>query len=139
MRRAGALRLLGHFGAPRRGPLHIEMALVILILVIVRHGMEIAGRIRAGKSLNELRRLLPDHVRVLQEGRAVVVSRNALKIGDHVCALKGHRFVSDGRIVEGNASVDEGLITGDARPVNKAVALKSTEVRSICTVRSCSS
>ncbi len=97
------------------------MALVILTLVIVRHGMEIAGRIGAGKSLNELRRLLPDHVRILQKGREVVVSRHALKIGDHVCALKGHRFVSDGRIVEGATSVDEEFITGDTRPVNKAV------------------
>ena len=103
------------------GATHFEVASLILILLIVRHWLEIAGNVRARKSLKELQRLLPDHVRVLQGNRQVVVSRDALKIGDHVCALAGHRFVSDGRIVEGNASVDEELITGDTRPVSKAV------------------
>jgi len=102
-----------------RGPIHFELACAILILLLARHWIEVAGRIRACKSLEKLQRLLPDHVRVVQDNVEEIVSRDGLAIGDRVCALAGHRFVSDGRIVEGIATVDEQMITGDGRPVKK--------------------
>jgi P-type Cu+ transporter len=103
------------------GLIHLEIACAILILLLARHLIEVAGRVQASQSLKKLQRLLPDRVRVRRDGTEVVVSRDALEIGDRVCVLAGHRFVSDGRIVQGTASVDEQLITGDAGPVKKPV------------------
>jgi heavy metal translocating P-type ATPase len=101
------------------GPIYFEVGCVILVLVVVGRWLETAGRIRAGQSLDALERLLPDRVRVLRDGEVVLVARDELQRGDHIRVLAGERFPSDGRIIEGNTTVDQQLVTGETWPEHK--------------------
>jgi heavy metal translocating P-type ATPase len=102
-------------------PTHFGMACAVGALILAEYRIEMAGWTRTSAPLKALEALLPDRVRVLRDQGASTLSRAALKIGDRVCALAGHRFVSDGRILEGTAWVDEQLITGNPVPVKKPV------------------
>lgn len=42
-----------------------------------------------------------------------------MKAGDTVLVRPGERIPVDGTILEGNSSVDESMLTGEALPVNK--------------------
>jgi heavy metal translocating P-type ATPase len=101
------------------GSVYFEVGCVILVLVMVGRWLETTGRIRAGQSLDALERLLPDQVRVVYNGNEVLVPREQLKRGDHIRVLAGERFASDGRIIEGNTSVDQQLVTGETWPEHK--------------------
>jgi heavy metal translocating P-type ATPase len=109
------------------GPIYFEVGCIVLVLVMVGRGLESAGRIRAGQSLDALERLLPDRVRVLRDGREVLVSRDQLKRGDHIRVLAGERFPSDGRILEGNTSVDQQRVTGETWPEHKLAGAEVSE------------
>jgi Cu2+-exporting ATPase len=60
----------------------------------------------------QARRLGPD-------GRAELVPLESLHIGDGLRVLAGEAFVADGRVLEGRTQVDEALLTGESRPVER--------------------
>ncbi|MBI3864306.1 MAG: heavy metal translocating P-type ATPase [Planctomycetia bacterium] len=103
-----------------RGPIYFEVACVILVMVTLGRWFEAAGRLRAGAALDELQRLLPEFVRVIRGGREAETPAAEVGRGDWLRVLPGERFPTDGRLVEGAASVDRQLVTGESRPVNCA-------------------
>ncbi len=63
----------------------------------------------------------PNSVTVLMDdGAEIDLSFKALKEGDIVIADAGKPIPVDGHILEGNASVDQRILTGEAQPVEKA-------------------
>jgi Cu2+-exporting ATPase len=55
------------------------------------------------------------------EGEVEAVSAERLQPGDRVRVAMGEAFAADGVIDTGRTSVDESLLTGESRPVDKAV------------------
>ena len=55
------------------------------------------------------------------DGRTEVVSVMRLVPGDRVQVALGQAFPADGHVVEGTTQADEALLTGESRPVPKAI------------------
>jgi Cu2+-exporting ATPase len=73
-------------------------------------------------SLDALAALLPDQAdRVRPDGENEAVGLDELTPGDVVLVRSGARVPGDGIVTDGDAEVDESMITGDARPVADAV------------------
>ena len=64
-------------------------------------------------------RLPADVRRVDADGRFTPVPLGALRIGDRVRVLAGEAFAADGPLTDGRAQVDEALLTGESRPVER--------------------
>jgi K+-transporting ATPase ATPase B chain len=79
---------------------------------------EARGKAQAN-SLRLARRDTPAY-RLKSGGATEVVSSAALKTGDRVVVQAGQTIPGDGEIVEGVASVDESVITGESAPVIRA-------------------
>ncbi|ELZ63464.1 copper-translocating P-type ATPase [Haloferax prahovense DSM 18310] len=95
--------------------------LVTLIdVMLLGHWMEMRSVRQASGALDELAKLMPDTAeRVTERGDTEEVPVSALSEGDVVLARPGASVPADGEVVEGESSVDESMITGESRPVDK--------------------
>ena len=95
--------------------------LVTLIdIMLLGHWVELRSVRQASSSLDELAKLMPDEAeRVGQNGKTETVSVSALKEGEIVLVRPGANIPVDGEIVEGNSSVNEAMISGESKPVDK--------------------
>jgi P-type Cu2+ transporter len=98
-----------------------ELALLIVIMLL-GHWQEMKAVGQAQGALAALAELLPDEAdRLTPDGGIETVPLSQLRVGDVALVRPGGRVPADGEIVEGGAEFDEAMITGESRPVPKAV------------------
>ncbi len=95
--------------------------LVTLIdIMLLGHWMEMRSVRQASGALDELAKLMPDTAeRVTESGDTEDVPVAELSEDDVVLVRPGASVPADGEVVEGESSVDESMITGESRPVDK--------------------
>jgi Cu2+-exporting ATPase len=97
-----------------------ELALLVVIMLL-GHWLEMRALGQASNALDALAALLPDQAdRVGPDGQIEAVSLDALAAGDVVLVRSGARVPADGVVIDGEAEVDESMITGESRAVAKA-------------------
>jgi P-type Cu2+ transporter len=97
-----------------------ELAALVTIMLL-GHWQEMKAIGQAQGALAALAELLPDDAeRVGPDGEVTTVSLADLRRGDIVLVRSGARVPADGEIVEGDAELDESMITGESRPVPKS-------------------
>jgi Cu2+-exporting ATPase len=98
-----------------------ELALLVTIMLL-GHWQEMKAIGQAHGALAALAALLPDEAeRFTSDGAIELVPIGALAAGDRVLVRSGARVPADGRIIEGEAELDESMITGESRPVAKSI------------------
>jgi P-type Cu2+ transporter len=96
-----------------------ELAALVTIMLL-GHWQEMKAIGQAQGALAALAELLPDDAeRVRDDGEVESVSLADLRPGDVVLVRSGARVPADGAIVQGEAELDESMITGESRPVPK--------------------
>ena len=100
-------------------PAYFEAAAVILVLVLVGQVMETVARERTGDAIRALMGLAPKTARRLEEGGEADVPLDAVRPGDRLRVRPGESVPVDGVVIEGRATVDESMITGEPLPVEK--------------------
>jgi Cu2+-exporting ATPase len=97
-----------------------ELAALVTIMLL-GHWQEMKAIGQAQNALAALAELLPDEAeRVRPDGSVEQVTIDALRPGDAVLVRPGGRVPADGHVVDGEAAVDESMITGESRPVRRA-------------------
>jgi Cu2+-exporting ATPase len=97
-----------------------EMALLIDVMLL-GHWLEMRSVRQASGALSELAKLMPDTAeRVRADGSTETVSVSTLQVGDLLLVRPGASVPADGVVVEGESHVNEAMITGESKPVNKA-------------------
>ncbi|MGC5172061.1 heavy metal translocating P-type ATPase [Microbacterium sp. DT81.1] len=96
-----------------------ELALLIVIMLL-GHWIEMRSLAQTTSALDSLAALLPDEAEKVQGDTTVTVAPADLQVGDLVVVRPGGRVPADGRIVQGSASMDESMITGESRPVRRS-------------------
>ncbi len=103
-------------------PLWEELATLVTIMLL-GHWIEMRSISQAQGALAELARLLPDTAtRVAGDGtgeRLQEVPVTELREGDLVLVRPGARVPADGTVRNGRSTVNESMITGESRPVDK--------------------
>ncbi|WP_199185361.1 heavy metal translocating P-type ATPase [Cryobacterium sp. Y50] len=97
-----------------------ELALLIVIMLL-GHWIEMRSLAQTSTALESLAALLPDEAERVEGENVVVVSPSDLALGDLVVVRPGGRVPADGQVTEGTADVDESMITGESRPVQRGV------------------
>jgi len=106
--------------ASRGGTLFWELSTLITIMLL-GHWIEMRAVQGTQKALGELAKLLPDTAEVVRGRITAVVPISELKIGDVVMIRPGSRVPADGVVAGGVSEVNESMLTGESRPVKKAV------------------
>ena len=98
-----------------------ELAALITIMLL-GHWQEMKARGQAQSALAALAALLPDEAeRVASNGEIETVTVDELRVDDVVLVRPGGRVPADGAIIDGEAELDESMVTGESRPVAKHI------------------
>lgn len=101
--------------------LYFESSAVIITLVLLGKLMEAKAKDKTNEAVDKLQSLKVDEVTVIRDGEEKTINIDELDIDDVVLVRPGERLASDGVIIEGEASINEAMITGESLPVNKTV------------------
>ena len=102
-------------------PLYFEATTVILTLVVLGQLLEANAHGRTQEAVRMLLQLAPNTAIKLVGDKEVEVSVEQVAKGDHLRVRPGAKIPVDGRIIEGEAIIDESMITGEPLPVEKQV------------------
>jgi Cu2+-exporting ATPase len=106
------------FGLVQGMPFYWELATLVTVMLL-GHWMEMRAVGSAQSALQELAKLLPDTAERLIDGGTEVVPVDRLRPGDLLLVRPGMQVPSDGVVEDGRSQVNESMMTGESRPVDK--------------------
>ena len=95
-----------------------ELATLILIMLL-GHWVEMKSVAGASKELELLVQLMPSDAHVVMPGMVHDVKTNTLKENDIILVKPGEKVAADGIILEGESYLNESMLTGESKPVQK--------------------
>ncbi len=91
----------------------------LVLAFLFGHWLEMRAVLGTGNALKELAKLIPPSAHRKVGNDIKDVSTEELKVGDIVLVRPGEKIPIDGEVMEGVSSVNESMITGESRPVEK--------------------
>ncbi|HQF48999.1 MAG TPA: copper-translocating P-type ATPase, partial [Flavobacterium alvei] len=101
--------------------LYFEATVVILTLVLLGQLMEAKAHGQTNKAIKELLKLAPTQATLVKNGEDKVISIHDIKKGDVLRVKPGEKIPVDGKITEGESTIDESMISGEPIPVDKTI------------------
>jgi Cu+-exporting ATPase len=98
---------------------YFEASAAIVTLVLLGDWLEISARGRTSAAIRQLLELAPKTARRVAGDVDEDVSVDSLAVGDRVRVRPGEKVPVDGRVIEGNSSIDESMLTGEPVPADK--------------------
>src|SRR6056297_1947435 len=100
--------------------LYWELSTLVGIMLL-GHWIEMRSVMSASSALEELAALIPGEAhRVNEDGSTEDIPVEELQQGDKVLIKPGEKVPADGLVVKGESSVNEAMLTGESKPVDKA-------------------
>ncbi|WP_028547436.1 heavy metal translocating P-type ATPase [Paenibacillus sp. UNC451MF] len=106
-------------GSAHHGSLYFDASVMIMTIVWFGKWLEAISKRRTLKSLHQLHQLRPETAQVLRDNKEQRVSLEEVSVGELVLVRPGEKIAVDGTILEGYASIDESMISGESIPVDK--------------------
>ncbi|MGB1257986.1 MAG: heavy metal translocating P-type ATPase [Thiolinea sp.] len=108
-------------GQQETAGVYFDSAVMFVFFLSLGRFVEMRARYSAASSADALRQLLPPLVQVWREGESQILAPEQVQRGDEVDVLTGDIVPCDGRVLSGEAWLDESLLTGEAQAVARAV------------------
>ena len=99
--------------------LYFEATTVILTLVLLGQLLEARAHSQTSGAIKELLKLAPTEATLVIDGGDKVISIHDIKKGYLLRVKPGDKIPVDGKITDGESSIDEAMITGEPIPVDK--------------------
>ena len=99
--------------------LYFEATAVILTLVLLGQLLEAKAHSQTSGAIRELLKLAPTEATLIKDGNDSIISIHDIKKGDLLRVKPGDKIPVDGKISEGESTIDESMITGEPIPVDK--------------------
>lgn len=97
-----------------------ELATLVTIMLL-GHWLEMASVMNAQGALKELAKLLPDEAELITKNGTKTVTIASLTVGDSVLVRPGTAIPTDGVVIKGKSDVNESMLTGESKSVDKDV------------------
>lgn len=95
-----------------------ELATLILIMLL-GHWIEMKSIMSASRELELLVQLMPADAHLVHGEHILDVKTDTLKTGDVILIKPGEKIAADGEIAEGSSFLNESMLTGESKPVEK--------------------
>jgi P-type Cu2+ transporter len=120
-----SLALIGAFVASmwatvfNTGEVYYDSITMFVFFLLLGRFLELRARRKASESSSNLARLVPIMATRIDEDGEHEVAAKMLQVGDRIRVLAGATLPADGLIVEGQASLNESMLTGEQLPLLK--------------------
>lgn len=105
------------------GEVYFDSVSMFVFLLLGGRYLEMLARRKAGSAVEKLVKLIPSFAHRLPDYPQDKAPQEAavaqLQVGDYLLVREGEIIPADGIIIEGNTQVDEALLTGEGRPIDK--------------------
>jgi cation transport ATPase len=91
----------------------------VVLIVLIGDALEHWAMHRADAAIANLLSVQPDCASVVRDGREAVVPASEVRLTDRVIVRGGERVPVDGVVLDGHATVDQSLITGESIAATK--------------------
>jgi Cu+-exporting ATPase len=98
---------------------YFDTAAVITVLVLAGQVLELRARHQTGAAIRQLLGLSPKTARIVRGEREEDVPLELVRPGDRLRVRAGEKIPVDGVVIDGSASVDESMVTGESNTVDK--------------------
>jgi Cu2+-exporting ATPase len=95
-----------------------ELATLILIMLL-GHWIEMKSVTGASRELELLVQLMPDDAHLINGDKITDVKTESLKENDVILIKPGEKVAADGVIADGESYLNESMLTGESKPVEK--------------------
>ena len=99
--------------------LYLDASAMILTLISLGKYFEALSKKKTTQAIEKLLDLAPKTAVVIRDGREIEIPAEEVLKGDILSVKDGMSIAVDGIVVEGEAGVDESLLTGESMPVEK--------------------
>ena len=110
-----------YFSKHGHGDLFFDAAAAITTLVLAGQWIEQRSEDKLAKALQGLLSLTPPTARLFSHGSEKMIPWSEIQPGNQLIVLPGETIPADGKILEGHASVEESILTGEPLPTEKFV------------------
>ncbi len=94
-------------------------AAAVTFLFMLGNYLESRALEKTRSAIKSLLELAPDKARVIRDGEEIEISPDKVMKGEIVIVKPGEKIPVDGKVVEGNAYVNQASITGESMPVSR--------------------
>jgi len=108
------------FGSKNHHELYFEASAILITLVLLGKFLEASARGRTSDAIRKLIGLSPKSARVVRDGVENDIPLSDVIVNDIVIVRPGEKIPVDGKVVSGNSTIDESMLTGESVPVEKA-------------------
>lgn len=101
--------------------LYFEASTMILGLINLGQALEVRARGKTSEALKRLLDLRPNKATVIRSGKTQTVDVASINIDELIRIKAGEKLPVDGVITDGQAAIDESMLTGEPIPVEKSI------------------
>jgi Cu2+-exporting ATPase len=102
------------------GEVYFESVCMFVFLLQLGKFFEFRARAQARAATGNLLKIMPVSARLVQGDELVPTSARRLEAGQVILVQAGETIAADGVVLSGESSVDESMLTGEYKAVNKA-------------------
>lgn len=100
--------------------LYFESSMTIITLILLGKYMEARAKAKTSDAIGKLIALQPQTATLWVDGVGKIIPLAEVQPGDILLVRPGEKIPVDGEIVDGNASIDESMLTGESMPRDKS-------------------
>ncbi|MDF7106958.1 HAD-IC family P-type ATPase, partial [Escherichia coli] len=98
---------------------YFEVSAVIIAFVLLGKYMEEIIKKKSSAAVRRLLDLKPAVAHVIRDGKEVEIPAESIMVSELVVVRPGEKIPTDGKVTDGQTSVDESMLTGESMPVDK--------------------
>ena len=102
------------------GEVYFDTSAMIITLILLGRLLENSAKHKASQAVSRLLALQPQEARVVRGQDLILMPAAKVRKGDRLEVRPGEKIPLDGIIKEGVSEVDESLMTGESKPVEKS-------------------
>lgn len=101
------------------GEIYFDSICMFIFFLLIARFLEMRTRHHAMEIISSLQSLNTDIVRILKNNIEIYTPITDIKINDIILVKPGEIIPLDGKIITGNTSIDESMLTGEFKPISK--------------------
>ncbi|MEK7512411.1 MAG: heavy metal translocating P-type ATPase [Patescibacteria group bacterium] len=101
--------------------LYFETAAFLITFVILGKWLETKAKGKTSEAIKKLMGLQAKTARVVRDGKTFDLEIDQVVAGDIIVVRPGEKIPVDGKVIKGNSSIDESMLTGESIPVEKNI------------------